>query len=355
MRSAKLYATLCFVIVSFTGVTKAQEKVQITKIAEFAGFYRGTFARDGKVVALLRHSKIKLANVRNGRTICTIKVPGKVEADSDFFAAAFSPDGKTLSASYDSWENRHRDYVITSNFYDTRACSKTLALKSPPSHDAGNYLSFSLDGRLFSASADVSRVWDLSSGKVVYAEIPADGYSVKETLMSADGRWLVSYAQKFVAPKTLGRLFVTDLKTKETRLVLNDWTLGFGFTADGRKLFVNVMGTRDSPKPNIKIYDVGSWELVKEFWSDSAGRTFAVSPDGKYLAGGDQSPFRISSAADGQTLAEAYHYKRTEADDLADRMHMITDLDYVEFSPDSKMLLTGGEDGTVKLWKLEFK
>ena len=54
-------------------------------------------------------------------------------------------------------------------------------------------------------------------------------------------------------------------------------------------------------------------------------------------------------------MGKADHYKRTKADDLAGRMHMITFLDYVEFSPDGKMLLTGGEDDTVKLWKIEFK
>jgi WD40 repeat protein len=331
--------------------TYAQGQLKLTKIREYDGPHRGSFAPDGNRVALVTDAEIKIVNIQSGRIACKFRVPGKVALEPEFDSAAFSLDGKTLAASYATYDGK--DFIQSIVFYDADKCSVKRTINGEPTNNAGKYLSFSSNGRLFAASADVSRVWDISNGAEIYRESPADGFSVKETLISSDGRWLVTYGQKFVAPETLGRLFVTDLTTKETRLLISDWVLQFAFSRDHKKLFVNVLGSRDA-RPNVRAYDVGTWKILNQFVSAAAGRSFAVSPDGMLLAGGYESPFAIVSAENGTTLAEASHYKRTEADDLADRMHMITFLDQVEFSSDGKMLLTGGEDGSVKIWRLDF-
>jgi len=331
----------------------AQGQLPLTKTQQYNGPHRGSFAPDGTSVVLVTAAEIKIVRIQSGRTICKIVVPGRAASKPGFDSAVFSHDGKTLAAGYDSWGENGKDFIHTIAFYDADKCSMKRTIRSAPSNNAGNYLSFSSDDRLFAASADVSYVWDLNDRVEYHRETPTDGYLVKEALISSDGRWLASYAQKFVPPNTLGRFFITDLSTKETRVLISDWILQFAFSGDLKKLYVNVMGSRES-RPNIKVYEVGTWKFVDEFLSDAAGRSFAVSPDGKLLAGGYESPFTIASAENGAVLAKASHYTRTEADDLADRMHMITFLDQVEFSPDGKMLLTGGEDGSVKLWKLDF-
>lgn len=101
----------------------------------------------------------------------------------------------------------------------------------------------------------------------------------------------------------------------------------------------------------MQIWDVASAKLVRSIevpreWQGA----FAVclSPDGRVAAVGGRRTFGIYSVETGMLLAEETHADRR----LSERSELLYDLTHVEFSPDGTLLLTGGNDGTVKLWRV---
>ena len=75
----------------------------------------------------------------------------------------------------------------------------------------------------------------------------------------------------------------------------------------------------------------------------------SFSPDASMIAIGGYKTFGVFSAQTGALLAEAqYPGSRLFSDN-----EIGSELSDIEFSLDGKLLLTGGNDGTVKLWRID--
>jgi WD40 repeat protein len=101
------------------------------------------------------------------------------------------------------------------------------------------------------------------------------------------------------------------------------------------------------PAPSL---EVGNTELIELPRGYTKFNSLAFSPDSKLLAIGGSKKFGIFSLRPptGMPLAEGVHPGKHSAEAPT----LIYDVNYVEFSPDGTVLITGGEEGTVKLWKL---
>ena len=107
-------------------------------------------------------------------------------------------------------------------------------------------------------------------------------------------------------------------------------------TADGTQLIVNKKG-----KTEVEFYDLKTRKLLRTITTNHTGGHVAISPDGRFLVSGGQSAeFQVWDLKDNSLLNDRFVGH-------SDRVHSI------QFSSDGKRVMTGSEDGTVRLWNAE--
>jgi WD40 repeat protein len=193
-------------------------------------------------------------------------------------------------------------------------------------------------------------ILDVESGRPIYQmPLPKDYYAEK-TLLSPDGKWLATSTHAFVYPNHYDAFYIVDTQTKQEKKLNEVKIIDFKFSADSTLL---VTMTYELGAIQIKVYETGRWKIKNEFevrGYDSSN--FGVSPDNKLIAMGSSEIFEIFSLETGEFLAAYYHQKNTFLNKIFHPGHNIPYTNQVEFSPNGKLLLTGGFD-TVKLWSLE--
>jgi WD40 repeat protein len=331
----------------------SQTNLKLKKIKVFDGFHKGYFSPDGTKLALMDEDKIKIINLQSGKNICE----RKITSASLLLSSPFSPDGKMIAVNYYIYNEKTREIVGHIDLLDSSACSEIKKYTgTSSSRRFGSYTSFSLDGSKIAVSADKPQIWNIEKNETAeYQKSIPEQYKNQNALISLDGRWLASYSKAFIPPDSFGYFSITDLQTKENKVLNKDLVIDFTFSADsGLLVITNSDFSKSSVSPTVvaKIYEVGNWKLLQTIPDTSAINAVAISPDKTLLACGGIGTFKIFSLKTGELLAEEYHYKRTQKDDFYGVPHLISFLTQVEFSPDGKTLLTGGEDGTVKLWQI---
>lgn len=107
----------------------------------------------------------------------------------------------------------------------------------------------------------------------------------------------------------------------------------------------------------MRTYDCVGWKLSREIGIDGIGLIVDISPDEKMIATGDAtgdlSGFRIVSLETGKVVAQDVHHAKTKSDKVFADSQMITFVTHIEFSPNQRLLLTGGEDNRIKVWSLQ--
>ena len=332
-----------------------KESVRLKKFKRFKRALFGSFSPGGTKLMLENYSGFRIVEIETGKLLCKFKAP----TDS-FFSLAFTEDWKEFGIGFLTGEKS--PYKIKVILGEVSTCREIKTLYHKESEGTGELgLSFSGDGKKLALVSGFLRIIDVESGKEETAyEMDSfpEGYEPMNNLLSPDGRWLVVYAARFVPPNTFPALYVIDLESGERRLLSkNDKIETFKFSRD-LKLLVTRGGILDDKGEYIayktKVYEVGSWKVLRAF--KEGKRVFNISPDNKLLAAGHwgekKGTVSIHSLETGEKLDEKTHYKRTLWDDLRDASGALTMIGYVEFSPDGKMLTTGG-GGMVKLWKVE--
>ena len=237
-------------------------------------------------------------------------------------ALAFSPSGDTLASA--SFDNTLRLWDV-----ETGREKKVFMEHIGWGVDAV----FSPNGKwLASVSSDAKiHLWDKHTGHLLRTLTGHTG-PVTAVAVSSDGRTLASTARfpdktlRFWNPET-GEL----LKTISDHKGIN----GFSFSPDGQTL---ASAGRDA---TVQLWDVETGELLKTFsGNDREFRTVVFSPDGQLLAsGGWISEIHLWDVRTGSLLNTFPEKYGVEA---------------LAFSPDGRFLASGGgfKDPTIRLWNV---
>jgi WD40 repeat protein len=230
--------------------------------------------------------------------------------NSEIFTVKFSPDGNLLaSGSVDStvkiWNRENGTLVST--------------FKQPSGIP---YLTYSPDGSLIATGAydGKLRLWNSAEGILA------------KTLMGNNGTlWTVDFSAdgKIVAGAGEEKdIKLWDIESGQiirtlTGHKLNIWDIKF--SPDGSKI---ASGSFDQ---TVKIWDVATGKLLHNITDHSqAVVSLAFSPDGKLLAStSDDKTIKLWNTADWHLIRSLSVPEHVQAS---------------EFSPDSKLLLTGGRD-----------
>jgi RNA polymerase sigma factor (sigma-70 family) len=206
-------------------------------------------------------------------------------------------------------------------------------------------LAISADGKLAVAVngnhvLGATRVFDLVTGRALYALGGWEGTSIEAAAISPDGRTIVT-KQDF-------SLRVRDAATgKERRKIelqransysRNEW---LAFTPDGKAIAVTSQGKV------IHLIDFASGKTIRDFPHGDMVFGIAFSQDGKLMASGSNEHDKGNYFARLWEVATGKELRRF--------MHGTTGygLRCLAFSPDAKTLATGGDDGRLRLFDVD--
>jgi RNA polymerase sigma factor (sigma-70 family) len=235
---------------------------------------------------------------------------------------AFSPDGKTLAAA---------SLGSPVPLWDVATGKQLRTLRA----GIGVYgVAFSPDGRrLATGGADGTggavKVWEVASGKELATLRESVPRMVDRVSFSPDGKILAAGGQRGFA--------LLDLATRKPVLERTGLTTNVFFSPDGKTLFSRHGGSV------LTVWDVAAGKILHHLpghTGEISGVAFA--PDGKTVAttalGFGVTPVHLWDAATGK------HLRAVEG--------LGASGDKVFFMPDNAGLVSGGSDGSLRLWDL---
>ena len=274
--------------------------------------------RTSSIVALLTLLSFSCLQAEEGAFFVELKGYGGA-----IRSVAFSPDGKKIATCGDG---------NVARIWDAESAKELIKLEGHESelfNGGVRSVAFSPDGKkIVTGGCDCTiRIWDSESGKELQK-------------LEGHERWVFAYfspdGKKIASGSGDGFVRIWDAESGKE---LKKWkghreTIGaLAFSPDGKKI---VTASGDVKDISIIIWDAESGEKLLNLLHALPLNYIAFSPDGKKIAGRGS----IWDAESGRLLHRL-------------RGHVGITVYSTVFSPDSKKVATGSDDGTVRIWDAE--
>jgi WD40 repeat protein len=334
------------------------------------GVYSVAFSPNGQILASGSDDcTVKLWDVNSGE--CLTSLQHEANPTHDIKSVAFSPDGRII-ASGGSDRTIQLWHIQDSNgtYWQTLAGHQSWVWS----------VAFSPDGKFLASGSDdtTAKLWNLATGECLHTFV---GHSdeLRSIAFSHDGRTLVSSSKD----RTIGLWDVRSGQRVKTLIGHEKWIWAMAFDPRDRviasggedrtirlwslesgqclkviqgysnTLFsIAVVPASESNLTNspvllaggyfdrlVRLWQIDTGEFTSFTGHTDAIRAIAISPDGRYLAGGGGSAdptIKLWNVRDGRCYGN-----------LSGHTNEVWS---IAFSADGRMLASGGTDRTIRIW-----
>ena len=287
---------------------------------EVGQFFYGskiTISPDGKYLLSKNFKTLKLWDIETRKEIWTsVELPNYIQS------IALSPNSKyALSGEQDG---AVKIWDVSTGTEKKTLIGHTNRILS---------VAFSPDGRyvLSGGPDNTARLWEVANGKMVRTILGpgSKGGQFTDISFLPDGKsFMGSYMDLSDAfnPITTFRLF--DISTGRGIKSFSRGAFGMSVSPDGRYLFSNM----------FELVDINSGRVVRVFSPKGYAAESTFSPDGNYLLTTGENNLLLWDVATGGKIKEFKGHKDGTTS--------------ASFSPDAGYVVSGGVDGTIRLWSI---